>query len=170
MANFLKAPALALAATGLVLAMPAAAAPATHAAPAAHAAVYGDLSFDHGKKDKRWKRDRDHYYGDRHDYRDYRDRRDYRDYRDGRPYYMGYSRSYGQPVYAHTRIWRGDDGRYYCRRDNGTTGLLVGAGVGALIGHEVVGRGGDRTLGAILGGVAGALLGRSIDRSNTRCG
>ena len=39
-----------------------------------------------------------------------------------------------------------------------------------LIGHELAGRGGDRTLGAILGGAAGALLGRSIDRSSTRCG
>ena len=83
---------------------------------------------------------------------------------------MGYDRDYGQPVYRDTRIWRGRDGRYYCERENGTTGLLIGAGVGALIGHEVAGRGGDRTLGAIIGGAAGALLGRSIDRSNTRCG
>ncbi|MDG6080308.1 glycine zipper 2TM domain-containing protein [Erythrobacter litoralis] len=83
---------------------------------------------------------------------------------------MNYDRNYGQPVRRDTRIWRGDDGRYYCRRDNGTTGLLVGAGVGALLGHEVAGRGGDRTLGAIIGGAAGALLGRTIDRSSTRCG
>ena len=41
-------------------------------------------------------------------------------------------------------IWRGRDGRYYCRRDNGTTGLLIGAGVGALAGHEIAGNG-DRT-------------------------
>ena len=60
---------------------------------------------------------------------------------------------YVQPVVI-TRgdpVWRGDDGRYYCRRDNGTTGLVIGAGVGALAGHELAGRG-DRTLGAILGG------------------
>lgn len=66
------------------------------------------------------------------------------------------------------RIWRGDDGRYYCRRDNGTTGLIIGAGVGALAGHEIAGRG-DRTLGAIIGGVAGGLLGREIDRGSLRC-
>jgi len=24
------------------------------------------------------------------------------------------------------RIWRGDDGRYHCKRDNGTTGLIIG--------------------------------------------
>ena len=63
------------------------------------------------------------------------------------PYYMGYDRNYGQPVRNNTRVWRGNDGRYYCKRDNGTTGLLVGAGVGALLGHEVAGSGGDRTLG-----------------------
>ena len=62
-------------------------------------------------------------------------------------------------------VWRGDDGRYYCRRDNGTTGLLIGAGVGALAGSEIAGRG-DRTLGAILGGVVGGLLGREIDRGS----
>jgi uncharacterized protein YcfJ len=66
------------------------------------------------------------------------------------------------------RIWRGDNGRYYCRRDNGTTGLVIGAGVGALAGHELAGRG-DKTLGAILGGVAGGLLGREIDRGGLQC-
>lgn len=66
------------------------------------------------------------------------------------------------------RVWRGRDGRYYCRRDNGTTGLIIGAGVGALAGHELAGNG-DRTLGAILGGVAGGLLGRSIDRGDLQC-
>lgn len=65
-------------------------------------------------------------------------------------------------------VWRGRDGRYYCRRDNGTTGLIIGAGVGALAGHEIAGRG-DRTLGAILGGVAGGLLGRAIDRGDLQC-
>ena len=95
---------------------------------------------------------------------------DRRDYRERRPYYMRYDQRWGEPVYRDTRIWRGRDNRYYCRKEDGTTGLLVGAGVGALIGHELAGRGGDRTLGAILGGAAGALLGRSIDRSSTRCG
>ena len=65
-------------------------------------------------------------------------------------------------------VWRGRDGRYYCRRNNGTTGLLIGAGVGALAGNTVAGRG-DKTLGTVLGGVAGGLLGRSIDRNNVKC-
>lgn len=65
-------------------------------------------------------------------------------------------------------IWRGRDGRYYCKRDNGTTGLVIGAGVGALAGHELAGRG-DKTLGAILGGAVGAVIGREIDRGSIRC-
>ena len=171
MAHMFKLPALAMAAAGLTLAVPASAAPASHAAPAAHASVYYDgpasTIYENGKKRKQMKRYRDRaYYSDRGYYND---RRDYRDHRKSRPYYLGYDRNYGEPVRRDTRIWRGRDNRYYCRCDNGTTGLLVGAGVGALIGHEVAGRG-DRTLGAILGGAAGALLGRTIDRSSTRCG
>ncbi|WP_067734008.1 glycine zipper 2TM domain-containing protein [Novosphingobium naphthalenivorans] len=65
-------------------------------------------------------------------------------------------------------VWRGRDGRYYCRRDNGTTGLIIGAGLGALAGHELAGRG-DKTLGALLGGVVGGVLGREIDRGDLRC-
>ena len=66
------------------------------------------------------------------------------------------------------RVWRGDDGRYYCKRDNGTTGLIIGAGVGALAGSELAGRG-DKTLGAIIGAVGGGLIGREIDRGEMRC-
>jgi uncharacterized protein YcfJ len=74
-----------------------------------------------------------------------------------------YDRGRAQPLRANTRVWRGNDGRYYCRRDNGTTGLIVGGVAGGLLGHEIAGRG-DRTLGAILGAAGGALLGREIDR------
>lgn len=63
------------------------------------------------------------------------------------------------------RVYSGNDGRYYCRRSDGTTGLIVGGVAGALIGREVAGRRGDRTVGAILGAAGGALLGRAIDRS-----
>ncbi len=73
-----------------------------------------------------------------------------------------------QRITRNDRMWRGDDGRYYCRRDNGTTGLVIGAGVGALAGHEIAGRG-DRTLGAILGGAVGAVVGREIDRGSLDC-
>jgi hypothetical protein len=66
------------------------------------------------------------------------------------------------------RIWRGHDGRYYCRRDNGTTGLLIGAAVGGLIGNQVAGDG-DKALGTIIGAVGGGLLGRAIDRGELQC-
>ncbi|OYW51185.1 MAG: hypothetical protein B7Y36_07170 [Novosphingobium sp. 28-62-57] len=65
--------------------------------------------------------------------------------------------------------WRGNDGRYYCRRNDGTTGLLIGGVAGALVGREVAGRRGDRTLGAVLGAAGGALLGREVDRGGSRC-
>lgn len=66
------------------------------------------------------------------------------------------------------RIWRGNDGRYYCRRDNGTTGLIIGGAVGALLGRELDG-GRNRTVGTLLGAAGGALLGREIDRGSLRC-
>lgn len=66
------------------------------------------------------------------------------------------------------RYWRGDDGRYYCRRYNGTTGLIIGAAGGALLGREIDG-GRDRTAGTVLGAAAGALIGRAIDRGDARC-
>ena len=66
------------------------------------------------------------------------------------------------------RIWRGDDGRYYCKRDNGTTGLIIGGAIGALLGREIDG-GRDRTLGTIIGAAGGALLGREVDRGGLQC-
>ncbi|WP_166041985.1 glycine zipper 2TM domain-containing protein [Sphingosinicella sp. YJ22] len=63
--------------------------------------------------------------------------------------------------------WRGRDGRYRCRRPNGTTGLIVGGAAGALIGREVAGRG-DRDIGMILGAAAGALIGREVERGMAR--
>ena len=38
------------------------------------------------------------------------------------------------------RVYRGNDGRYYCRRSDGTTGLLIGAGVGGLLGNTIAPR------------------------------
>jgi Glycine zipper 2TM domain len=70
---------------------------------------------------------------------------------------------------ASDEVYRGSDGRYYCRRSDGTTGLVVGAGVGALLGHSID-RHGERTTGTVVGGVLGALVGREVERSNdVRC-
>ncbi len=63
------------------------------------------------------------------------------------------------------RVYRGRDGHYYCRRSDGTTGLVVGAIAGGLVGNAI----GGNTLGTLLGAGGGALLGRSIERGNYRC-
>lgn len=109
------------------------------AAPFGTVAAYGD----DWRRDRRWRDDR------RWDDRGRRDDRRWRDDRRG-------------------DYWRGNDGRWRCRRADGTTGLLVGAGVGALLGRTVDTRG-DRTLGTVLGAIGGGLLGREIDRGETRC-
>lgn len=107
-----------------------------------------------------------------HDRDDWR-RDDYR--RDTRPqrYYAGTYDRYGRYVEPrrlsrNDRVWRGRDGRYYCRRGNGTTGLIIGAGVGALLGRTID-TSGDRALGTILGAAGGGLLGREIDRGGLKC-
>lgn len=66
------------------------------------------------------------------------------------------------------RVYVGQDGRYYCRRSDGSTGLIVGGLAGGVLGG-LIAPGGSQTLGAILGAGAGALAGREIDRSNVRC-
>ena len=65
------------------------------------------------------------------------------------------------------RVYRGQDGRYYCRRSDGSTGLVVGAIAGGILGN-LIAPGGSETLGTILGAGAGALAGREIDR-DARC-
>ena len=64
-------------------------------------------------------------------------------------------------------VWQDRNGRYRCRRGNGTTGLVIGAAGGALLGRVIDSRG-ERTTGTILGAAAGALLGREVQRS-MRC-
>ena len=66
------------------------------------------------------------------------------------------------------RYWRGNDGRWHCRRNDGTTVLVVGAVGGALLGRTIDTRG-DRSAGTLLGAIGGGLLGREIERGNARC-
>lgn len=84
-------------------------------------------------------------------------------------YWDGQQRRYYQErrLGRNDRIWE-RNGRYYCRRSDGTTGLIVGAALGGVLGNSIAGRG-DRTLGTILGVAGGGLLGREIDRGNVRC-
>lgn len=89
----------------------------------------------------------------------YRDKQIY----DSRGYYLE-----PRVLHRNDRIWRGRDGHYHCRRDNGTTGLVIGAAVGGLAGHEIAGEG-DKVLGTVLGAIGGGLLGRAIDRGDLKC-
>ncbi len=86
-----------------------------------------------------------------------------------RSLYDNYGRYYEpRQISRNDRIWRSRDGQYHCRRENGTTGLIIGGAVGALLGRELDG-GHDRTVGTIVGAAGGALLGRAIDRGELRC-
>ena len=62
------------------------------------------------------------------------------------------------------QTWQGEDGRSYCRRCDGTTGLIVGGGAGALVGRGIDSRG-RRGTGTIIGAIAGAVVGSAIERS-----
>jgi len=67
------------------------------------------------------------------------------------------------------RVYRGQDGRYYCRRSDGTTGLIVGAVAGGALGN-VIAPGGSELVGTILGAIGGSVAGRAIDRNReVRC-
>jgi hypothetical protein len=88
------------------------------------------------------------YYADRY----YRDDRRYRERRLSR----------------NDRVYVGEDGRYYCRRSDGTTGLIVGGIAGGALGAALT-SGRSETLGVLLGAAAGAAAGASIDRNNVRC-
>lgn len=107
------------------------------------------------------------------DWRQYRNY-DYNRFENGQRTY--YADRYYRPSNAYQvrrlgrndRIYRGSDNRYYCRRSDGTTGLIVGGLAGGLLGNSLA-SGGSRTLGTLLGGGAGALLGQSIDRGQVQC-
>lgn len=63
---------------------------------------------------------------------------------------------------ASERVYHGSDGRYYCKRSDGTTGLVIGAIGGGLIGHAL----GGGVLGTLLGAGGGGVLGKHIDEHN----
>jgi len=67
-------------------------------------------------------------------------------------------------------IYRGSDGRYYCKRSDGTTGLVIGAIGGAALGNVIDG-GSNRVAGTLIGGALGAFLGKTVDQNNSdvRC-
>jgi hypothetical protein len=100
------------------------------------------LAQDHN--DRRWDGDRDSNWDPSNHYQDgkYRERRLRND----------------------DRVYRGSDGRYYCKRNDGTTGLVIGGVAGGVLGNVI----GGGTLGTLLGAGGGALLGRSVDRNKQK--
>ena len=103
-------------------------------------------------------------YDDRGSYDDERDEGDY----DAARYYRSGPNYRDRTLANDERVYAGQDGRYYCRRPDGTTGLILGAGAGGILGNIIDG-GRSRTVGTLLGGAAGALAGRSIEQSSVRC-
>ncbi|MBN8840180.1 MAG: glycine zipper 2TM domain-containing protein [Sphingomonadales bacterium] len=85
-------------------------------------------------------------------------------------YYRGGAQYQERPMGADERVYTGNDGRYYCKRSDGSTGLVVGGALGGLFGNVITG-GRSKLAGTLLGGVAGALAGKSIDQKNSslRC-
>src|SRR3546814_3794799 len=76
------------------------------------------------------------------------------------------AKSHRHRHYEH-REWRGRDGRTYCRKSDGTVGLLIGGAAGALAGRAVDTRG-ERTTGTVLGPAARPLIGNEM-ASKRRC-
>jgi hypothetical protein len=91
----------------------------------------------------------------------------YNGYDAGR-YYRENPRQSERRLSYRDRVYRGQDGRYYCRRSDGSTGLIVGAIVGGVLGNQIA-PGGSEVLGTILGAGAGALAGQALDRGEARC-
>lgn len=153
--------------TMIALAAATVALPAVTSAPAM--AQYRHHDRD---RDRHYDRDRHH---DRQRFNNWSRARAY----DWNRYEPGYNAYYADRYYRmgnyrerrlsrYDRIYRGRDGRYYCRRNDGTTGLIVGGAIGALLGNQLR-IGGSETLSTILGGAAGAAIGQSIARGNLRC-
>jgi phospholipase/lecithinase/hemolysin len=84
-------------------------------------------------------------------------------YYNQRAYDQRYDRRYANRRYYNQRYGN----HYGTRCSNGSTGTILGAIAGGLLGREIAGRG-DRTVGAIIGAGAGALAGRAIDRNDCR--
>lgn len=140
--------------------------------------------------DARYQQQLDQYHHDRREWREQvrdtnqynrRTQRDWRRYNrydynrpePGQQYYYAdrYYRQGNYPVRRlgrNDRVYRGYNGQYYCRRSDGTTGLIIGGLAGGVLG-SAIDNGRSSILGTLIGAGAGAALGSSIDRGNVRC-
>ena len=85
-------------------------------------------------------------------------------------YYRDGDRYQERVLASDERVYRGNDGRYYCKRSDGTTGLIIGAAGGGVLGNVIDG-GRSRTVGTLIGAALGGLAGRAIERNQAevRC-
>lgn len=162
--------------TSLFLLLAAAALPAV-AAPAAaqtraEQARWDDAQRRYDEETRIYQRERDAYFAAQD--RDRRapppdDRRFATDY-DAARYYRDEPDHEERVMTAQDQVYRGSDGRYYCRRGDGTTGLIVGGAAGGVLGNVIDG-GRHRTAGTLIGGALGALLGKSVEQNQNelRC-
>lgn len=106
------------------------------------ALLAGPVTAQSYDNDYRWSGDRDSDWDPSHHYR----RGDYQ----------------ARDIDRSERVYHGSDGRYYCKRSDGTTGLVLGAVGGGLIGHAL----GGGVLGTLLGAGGGGALGKHLDEKH----
>ena len=80
-------------------------------------------------------------------------------------YYRNNGRYRERQLSENDRVYRGRDNRYYCRRSDGSTGLIIG-GIGGAAAGAIIAPGDSTLLGAIIGGIGGAAVGGAIDSGN----
>lgn len=85
-------------------------------------------------------------------------------------YYRDDPRYQERVLASDDRVYAGNDGRYYCKRSDGTTGLIIGAAGGGILGNVIDG-GRSRTVGTLIGAALGGLAGRAVERNQAevRC-
>ena len=91
--------------------------------------------------------------------------RNYQTDYDASRYYRDDPRYQERTLSSNDQVYRGSDGRYYCKRNDGTTGLIVGGAGGAVLGNVIDG-GHNRVAGTLIGGALGAILGKSVDQNS----
>ncbi|MBW8785055.1 MAG: glycine zipper 2TM domain-containing protein [Novosphingobium sp.] len=91
-------------------------------------------------------------------------------------YYREDPRYHERVLTSNDRIYRGSDGRYYCRRADGSTGVIVSGLAGGVIGGVIgnlIAPGDSKTLGTVLGAAGGAAVGAAAgsaaENSDVRC-
>ncbi len=85
---------------------------------------------------------------------------------DASRYYRDDPRYQERTLSDNDQVYRGSDGRYYCKRSDGTTGLIIGGAAGGIIGNVIDG-GRNRVAGTLIGGALGAIIGKKTDQANS---